>query len=164
MRTNPEATVATYQQALSDAGYPAYDLAEIEVLFRRLAARRYKEPENAREQSGKHPRRRRALIARQQSIPDAVIRRSTVVVADTDRCPSCGVVPDQMTGAYLVLPGAGVCVDWPIRRSDGANTGGGVRLHCGSATVTRDAVFHVPILVMTRGVRVVTGPSELGWR
>lgn len=99
VRINPVASLGTYQQALLDAGHPLLDKAAIEAIFRQLAARDRgfaEKPQSTPVSATKIRRSKRSTKAKTAYVRSL---KSTVVVAEQDRCPSCDVVPDKISGA-----------------------------------------------------------------
>lgn len=98
VRINPVASLGTYQQALLDAGHPLMDKDAIEATFRQLAARDRGVAEKSQSPQVSAPTSRRSKRSTKSKTAYARSLRSTVVVAEQDRCPSCDVVPDRISG------------------------------------------------------------------
>ncbi len=98
VRRNPAAMLSAYQQALLDAGHQPHDRAAIEAIFRRLAVMQRRRAAKTPEPPATEPSSRYGRpTARPQAVA-ASVPRSAVVINEKDRCPSCEVVPDTVTG------------------------------------------------------------------
>jgi hypothetical protein len=88
LRDDPEPTFGQYQRAVRAAGYGELDRAEVRAVFQRIAAKR-----RARQMPANVQKGRPARVARLRAADN------TVRVVAAERCPSCDVVPDRLSGA-----------------------------------------------------------------
>ncbi|MFC6010814.1 hypothetical protein [Nocardia lasii] len=90
LREDPEAATKDYQRALRAAGFGEVGQREITAVFQRIRQRRAEQSKPGAARADGSKRRLRKGFA-----PSA--RARTVEAAD--RCPSCDVVPDRLSGS-----------------------------------------------------------------